>query len=165
MQATRSLSHRHFGLQVLAVLAALCVTAVLALGVAPSEAGARTSMAGSLSGSTSQGNPGRITVSSSGLMIKQASITVSVKCAIGPLLVPMKPRSVAVTPQGRFKATAEDAFTEEGLTVHLFESFSGKFNADRTSVVAKARIYVNFQDPTGAVETCDSGTVTLHARR
>ena len=54
---------------------------------------------------------------------------------------------------------------EEGVTLHLFESFSGRFNADRTSVVLKSRIHLDFRNPNGSTETCDSGTVTLHAGR
>lgn len=165
MQASNSL-HRQISLPTLAALAgAIAVAAILALGVAPSEASVKASVGGTLSGSTSQGNPGRIKISSSGRTLQEASVTIVVQCPVGPFLLPQKVRSIPVTRGGRFKATLEDTSVEEGITLHLFESFSGKFNADRTSVVAKSRIRLDFQTPDGSTETCDSGAVTLHASR
>ncbi len=166
MQASNSSLHRHVGLPMRVALAAtLAVAVVLALMTATGEARAKAPLGGTLSGSTSQGNPGWIKVSSSGRTITETSITVSVKCPFGPIPLPQKVRGLSVTPAGRFKGVLEDTSVEEGITLHLFESFSGKFNGDRTRVVAKSRIRLNFQNPDGSTETCDSGTVTLHASR
>lgn len=163
MQASNSSVHRSVGLPMAAV--ASIATAVFALWLLPGEAVAKTSHGGTLSGSTSQGNPGRIRVSGSGAVIREASITVTVRCAFGPMLLPQKMRGVPIAPGGRFRESLEDAFVEEGITFHLFESFSGKFNADRTKVVVRSRIYLHLQGPEGTTETCDSGTVTLRAHR
>jgi hypothetical protein len=165
MQASNSSTHHNLGPTVVLAFAMVVVAVVLTLGVAPGEAGAKASLGGTLSGSTSQGNPGWVRVSSSGRTIREASTTISVRCSFGPLVLPQKLRSVPITNGGRFKATLKDSSAEEGVTLHLFESFSGKFNAARTSVVVKSRIHLNFQEPDGTAETCDSGTVTLHASR
>lgn len=130
---------------------------------APGAAEAKQSVGGSLSGMTSQGMPGNLRVSSSGLTIKQASISVQVNCAFGPMILPQTLKSVPVTPGGRFKATGEATDVDEGITVRLTQTFSGKFNPDRTKVTTKSRIYVHLSAPDGSSEECDSGVVTMHA--
>ncbi|HEY6550799.1 MAG TPA: hypothetical protein VIY71_06325 [Solirubrobacterales bacterium] len=165
MQASNSTPARQLGLAVLAAVAATMAAATIFPLVVSGEAGAKASLGGTLSGSTSQGNPGLIRVSSNGRMVKEASLTVSVKCPVGPLPLPQKVRGLSIAPGGRFAGTLEDTSVEEGMTLHLFESFSGKFNADRTKVVAKSRIRLNFQEADGTTETCDSGVVTLRANR
>lgn len=166
MQASNSSSRRHADPLTLAALAtAIFMVAILVLGLGPSPAGAKGSLGGTLSGSTAQGNPGWIKVSSSGRTIRESSITIDVKCPVGVLPLPQKVRSIPITPGGRFKATLEDTSEKDGTTLHLFESFSGKFNSDRTNVTVKSRIRLNFQEADGSTETCDSGAVTMHASR
>jgi hypothetical protein len=166
MQASNSSLHRRATLPALvALIATIVLGTALSLASTPSEASAKPSLGGTLSGSTSQGNPGRIKVSSNGRMIREVSITITVKCPVGPFLLPQKARSISITPSGRFKGTLEDTSEAEGITLHIFESLSGKFNADRTSVNVKSRLRLNFQAPDGTAEACDSGPVTLHATR
>lgn len=146
------------------VLVSIVMVAFLVFGSAADKASAKASGGRTLSGSTSQGNPGFVKPSRSGLMITKASITISLNCSFGaPLLVPQKFISVPVTPSGRFKATVDESEVDEGVSTHLVESFSGKFNRQRTRVVTKSRIYISLHAPDGSVVTCDSGIVTLHA--
>jgi hypothetical protein len=165
MQASNSPLHRPHGLQVLmAVVVSIAMVAFM-LGALPAGAGAKALFGGTLSGSTSQGNPGRIKVSSNGRVIKEASITITVQCPFGPFLLPQKVRGLSIAPGGRYKGTLEDSSVDEGITLLIFESLSGKFNADRTSVAVQSRMRLEFQSPDGTAETCDSGPVTLHASR
>jgi len=166
MQALNDSPYRRFDPPVPGTFAAaIAMAAILVLALCPGAAGAKAHAGGTLSGSTSQGNPGWIKVSRSGLRIEGASITIAVQCPTGSFLLPQKVPSLSLTRGGRFGATLEGTSVEEGVTLHIFETFSGKFNADRTSVWAKSRIHLDFQNPDGTAETCDSDTVTLHATR
>lgn len=165
-QAPSNPLHRQPRLTVLSALAVIiALAAVFALGVIPNEASAKVSFAGTLSGSNSQGNPGQIRVSGDGRKVKEASLTIEVKCPFGSFLLPQKVRGLTITPSGRFGGTGEDTSTDEGVTLHISESISGRFNADRTSVWVKSRLRLDFQAPDGTTETCDSGSVSLHATR
>jgi hypothetical protein len=127
---------------------------------------ATTPSGGVYQGVTSQGLPGYIRVARSGARITKATVTVTVHCTHGEsFTVPEEARSLTVTPDGRFKGTASDEFTEEGVTFQLFESLSGRFNRQRTAVTAKSQIRVSARFPDGVTDTCESGIVTLRARK
>jgi hypothetical protein len=162
MQATKSLSHRHLGPQVLATLASVVVSALLVFGSATDQAAAKGG-GGVFRGTTSQGYPGYVKTSSFGYLIDKATIPVLVKCSFGPMLLPQKFEFVTVAPNGRFKETGSGAAEEEGLSLQFTESLSGRFDKQRTSVVTKSRIHLVFHAPDGSAEECDSGVVTMHA--
>ena len=117
-----------------------------------------------LSGVTSQGMPGNIRVSGSGRMINEASISVQLNCSIGPVIVPQKLRLVPVKPGGTFKESLEGSdVDEDGTSVRIYETFSGRFNGDRTSALTKSRVYMTIHATDGTVVKCDSGVVRLRA--
>lgn len=163
----RMLKH-HSSLPVLptVVISALMV-ALLALGAATDPAAAKKApTGGTLHGTTSQGLPGYVKTSYGGVLIAKSSIPIEVKCSSGSFLLPQTFKMVPISPGGRFKETAEGStLDEEGVSVRIFESFSGKFNRQRTNVVTKSRIYATVHAPDGSVEKCDSGVVTMHAHK
>jgi uncharacterized protein DUF4234 len=156
---------RHVGPAKVAALSICAVLAILALGTGATTAEAKASRGGTLSGMTSQGNPGRIKVSRSGRVVREAALTIDVHCPEGSALLPLKARGLQISRGGRFSGRLEDTWTEEGVTVHLFESLTGRFNSARTSVRTRARIRISTEAEDGSSETCDSGPVTLHATR
>lgn len=148
----------------LTVVASVVVSALLlVLGSGTSQAVAKGGGVGVFRGTTSQGYPGYIKTSSFGYLIDKATIPVLVKCSFGPMLLPQKFQMMMVAPNGRFKETGSGAAEEEGVTLQLTESLSGRFNKQRTSVVTKSRIHLIFHAPDGSVEECDSGIVTMRA--
>lgn len=147
-----------------AVAVSIVMAALLVLATATDQAAAQARSGGTFHGLTSQGFSGYVKTSGSGVLIDKASIPIEVQCSLGPMLLPQQFRFVPVQPSGRFKETGTASVEEEGVTLDLFESFSGKFNRQRTSVVTKSRIYLTIHGPDGSVEKCDSGIVTMHAR-
>jgi hypothetical protein len=126
-------------------------------GAADARSGPRT-----LSGITSQGQPGNIRLSGSGQMINEASITVQVDCSIGPMFLPQKFRLVPIKPGGSFRESLDGSdVDEDGTSIVLREAFSGKFNRDRTTAMVRTRIHLTIHDPDGTVIACDSGVVHL----
>jgi hypothetical protein len=145
---------------------ALTIATIMFFGVESAKSDAATaSSAGTLHGMTSQGFPGYIKTSSDGVFVERALIPVEVKCSFGPLVLPEKFELVPILPSGRFKETVEGSNVEEGVSVRVFESLSGRFNRQRTRVVTKTRIYLSAHAPDGSTETCDSGVVTMHAHK
>ena len=163
MKAMRTLSHRHFGSQVFATLVSVVASALLVFGSGTDQAAAKGAGGGVFRGTTSQGYPGYIKTSSFGYLIDRATIPVLVKCSFGPMLLPQKLELVTVRPNGQFKETASGASEDEGLLTQVTESFSGRFNKQRTSVVTKSQMHFIFHESDGTTEECDSGVVTMHA--
>jgi hypothetical protein len=107
--------------------------------------------------------PGYVKTEVRGFLIRKSYIPVQAKCSFGPLLLAQTFQFVPVSPGGRFRETAEGSNVDEGSTVRVFQTFSGKFNRMHTGVVTKSRIYATIHSPDGSVEKCDSGVVTMHA--
>jgi hypothetical protein len=101
-------------------------------------------------------------------MISEASITVQVQCSDGqaafPMFLPEKYHLVPVKPGGTFKESVEASdVDEDGTSVLVRETFTGKFNRARTSVMAKTRLHLTVRETDGTFLTCDSGVVRLRA--
>jgi hypothetical protein len=148
-----------------AVVVSVLMVALLALGTVTDPAAAKAPTGGTLRGTTSQGLPGYVKTSYGGVLIDKSSIPIEVRCSFGPMFLPQTFKMVVISPGGRFKETAEGSDLDEGVSVRIFESFSGKFNRQRTRVVTKSRIYATIHSPDGSVEKSDSGVVTMHAHR
>jgi hypothetical protein len=161
--ASRRMPKHRSSLPVLpTVVVSVLMCALLALGVTTDRASAKGGH-GVFRGTTSQGYPGYIKTSSYGYIIDKATVPLLVECTFGPLLLPQKFQLIFVHPDGRFKETASGVSEEEGVTMQLNESFSGRFNRQHTSVVTKSRLHITFHTPEGSVGECDSGIVTMHA--
>jgi hypothetical protein len=118
-----------------------------------------------LGGLTSAGWPATLALSGGGRTIKTAVVGVDLRCSDGEefaladpwLLVPVKSN-------GAFKARFDDSITDQGATVDISDSLSGKFNRERTKVSAKLSLQMTVHAPDGSVLSCDSGNVSLRAR-
>ena len=163
--ASRRFKNHQSSLPVLpTVLVSVAMVALFVLGSPAEDAGAQGLRGATYHGVTSQGYPGVVKTSGpGGSTVQKASITIAIQCSSGPLFVPQTPRNLTIAPGGRFKGTAEGTDVKEGIEISVFESFSGKFNRQRTSVVTKSRITVSVHAPDGSSESCDSGVVTMHA--
>ena len=73
-------------------------------------------------------------------------------------------RYVAVR-RGTFKAVYRDSFTDEGATIEVDDSFTGRVNRARTAITGTWRNKMVVREPDGSVDTCDSGVLRFTARR
>lgn len=119
-----------------------------------------------LGGLTSQGFPVLVEVSSNGRQLKRAVAGIELRCSSGGrFAVSDRWTRVPVTRRGTFKATYRDSFTDEGAVVTVSDSFEGKLNARRTVLTGRWRNTMVVRDANGSVDTCDSGSVRVKARR
>ncbi len=149
------------------VAVAIAIVASLALGIASAvaPAAAKAPGGGELGGLTSQGLPSYVETSNSGRKIDVAVLTIAAHCSNGGALIfPQVWQSVPIAGNGVFKATDSDSSVEEGMSVEISETFSGRFNRERTAAVTKARTVVTFHNPDGSMLQCDSRNVNLRAR-
>ena len=123
------------------------------------------SVGGVLAGMTSQGWPALLEVSNDGRQIQQAIAAIDLTCTSGDAFaIPDPWVAVPIAPRGTFKATFHDTFVEEGISIEISDSISGKFNRKRTKVSTKSRLQITFRGADGSVDSCDSGNVSLRAR-
>lgn len=119
-----------------------------------------------LGGLTSQGFPVLIEVSSNGRQIRRAVAGIEQRCSAGGRFATSdKWMRVPVSRRGTFKVTYRDSFTDEGAVVTVSDSFEGKLNARRTVLTGRWRNTMVVREANGSVDTCDSGSVRVKARR
>jgi hypothetical protein len=141
------------------------VVALLSLAATTDSADAKARR-GAFKGVTSQGYAGYLKTSAGGFLIDKASIPVEVTCTDGSkLLLPQTFELVVVKPNGRFRESGEGSSVEEGVSVRISETLSGRFNRNHTRVTTRSRTYASVHFPDGTFVTCDSGPVTMRAHR
>jgi hypothetical protein len=150
----------------IAILTFLLSPGAVALA-SPGDGAARGSSAKPvvLGGLTSKGWPVYIQLSGNGKRIIRAVGAIEANCSKGgSFSVPDRWTDVPVRHR-RFKATLRDSFTDNGETVDIDDTFSGKVNRKRTVVSGTWQTKTAFHEADGSVDTCDSGVLKFTARR
>jgi hypothetical protein len=135
--------------------------------VAKSSAHRAQGDGGVLAGTTSQRWPAMFELVADGRMIKRAVIGVELKCSDGGTVpLPDPWLFVPVKRNGTFRATFHDTISDEGQTLEISDSLSGRFNRTRSRVSATLRTRMTFSSgvPGDPPVSCDSGNVKLRAR-
>jgi hypothetical protein len=123
-------------------------------------------LGGTLRGITSQGLPSFVSVSRDGRRITRAIIRLRLRCSDGSSGVFRDPWIlVPISRGGKFADRFSDSFTQGGVRVQISDRFSGAFNRERSKVTARSRLMLRAHYPDGTVDTCDSGVVTLRAKK
>lgn len=149
-----------------AVVVAVVMVALFVLGPTSANAAAASRVAGGggFGGLTSQGLAAYLETSSDGRKVSLASVTVALTCQDGgALFLPQLWNSVPITRQGKFRTSRSNSFSDEGTTIDFSETFSGRFDPQRTRLVATARSTATIHQADGSVDQCDSNNVSLRA--
>jgi hypothetical protein len=134
----------------------------------PGTASARASrgLGGTLRGTTSQGLPSFIRVSGDGRRITRAIMRLRLRCSDGSSAVLRDSWfQVPISSRGKFADRFNDSSTQGGIRMQISDRFSGAFNRERSKVTARSRLVFRFHYPDGTGDTCDSGNVTLRAKK
>ena len=141
--------------------------AAIALADEPTEAKAEHSQGGTvrLGGLTSNGWPVHIQLAGNGKVIVRAVGAISLPCTKGGSVVFKDQWRYVSVRRGSFKAVRRDSFTDQGATIEIEDSFTGKVNRARTAIKGTWRNKMVVREPDGSVDTCDSGVLRFTARR
>jgi hypothetical protein len=159
-------AHHIIRLATVAATLMLSPMAGMAMAAEP-EASASAGSVLVLGGVTRQHLPVVIELSRNGRQIKRASAALSMDCSAGGgIVAPDLWTRVRVSKRGAFRTTYRDAYQEkDGTRVQEFDSFAGKVNRRRTAIRGRWSLRLVFTKPDGAVDSCDSGSVRISARR
>ena len=141
--------------------------AAVALAGGPTDAVAENSRAGTvrLGGLTSNGWPVHIQLARNGKLIVRAVGAIELPCTKGGSMVFKDKWDYVAVRRSTFKAVYRDSFTDEGATIEVDDSFTGKVNRARTAITGTWRNKMVVREPDGSIDTCDSGVLRFTARR
>ena len=120
-----------------------------------------------LGGVTRQHLPVVVELSRNGRQIKRASAAISMDCSAGEdIVISDVWTAVRVSKRGAFRTTYRDTYkADDGTRVQASDSFVGKVNRRRTAIRGRWSLRLVFTKPDGALNSCDSGSVSVSARR
>ena len=137
--------------------------AEVALADGPSAANRPAAVYG---GTTSNGWPVFAEVTSDGHRIKRVLGAIYLDCGQGQgFTMRSQWHNLRISRSGTFKTSYRDTSADEGVETTYSETFAGRINRARTRLSASWRISMTFGNPDGAVDTCDSGALSVALHR
>lgn len=141
--------------------------AAVAFAGVPHDGGAQSSRSGKLAlgGLTSNGWPVYIELAGNGRSIVRAVGAIDAPCTKGGSTTFDDKWARVPVRRGSFKAAYRDSFSDQGATIDVDDSFTGKVNRARTAITGTWRNKMVIHEPDGSVDSCDSGVLRFKARR